>query len=116
MTAYSYDAMGRTSSLDECLPSGCGTVANNRQLHCTYDLAGNLLTSTDGAGVTSTYTLTPANEIHSLTSSLSDSTDPATVLSNVQNGPNGPVSYTLGNGLSGAYSYDALGRLNGGSS
>jgi RHS repeat-associated protein len=114
MTAYSYDAMGRTSSLDECLPSGCGTVANNRQLHCTYDLAGNLLTSTDGAGVTSTYTLTPANEIHSLTSSLSDSTDPATVLSNVQNGPNGPVSYTLGNGLSGAYSYDALGRLNGG--
>jgi RHS repeat-associated protein len=32
----------------------------------------------------------------------------------VQNSPNGPVSYSLGNGLSNVYSYDTLKRLNGG--
>jgi RHS repeat-associated protein len=112
-TAYSYDPVGRISNLDECLPSGCGTSGYNRQLHYTYDLAGDLLTSTDGAGVTSSYTLSPASEVLSLTSSLSNSTDPTGILSNVQYGPNGPVSYNLGNGLTGLYSYDALGRLSG---
>ena len=115
-TAYSYDPMGRTSYLDECLPSGpCGTTAYNRQLHYTYDLAGNMLTSTDGTNVQTTYTLSPANEIQSLTSTLSNSTDPANILASAQYSPNGPVGYNIGNGLSGAYSYDALGRMNGGS-
>ncbi len=45
---------------------------------------------------------------------MSDETDPAAILSNVEDGPFGPVSYNLGNGLAGAYSYDALGRLSGG--
>jgi len=113
-TAYSYDAMGRVSYLDECLPSGCGTVADNRQLHYTYDLAGNLLTSTDGSGVQSTYTVSPANEVLSLTSSLSNTTNPAGILASVQNGPNGPLHWNIGNGLSGVDGYDALGRLSGG--
>jgi RHS repeat-associated protein len=115
MTAYSYDSVGRTSYLDECLPSGpCGTVANNRQLHYTYDLAGDLLTSTDGAGITTTYMFSPANEVLSITSSLSNSTNPANIVSNIQGGPNGPVTYSLGNGLSTANTYDALGRRAGG--
>jgi RHS repeat-associated protein len=115
MTAYSYDPVGRTSYLDECLPSGpCGTVANNRQLHYTYDLAGNLLTSTDGAGITTTYAHSQANELLSMTSSLNNTNNPPAIVSNIQNGPNGPVSYNLGNGLSNVYSYDTLGRLNGG--
>jgi RHS repeat-associated protein len=113
-TAYSYDPMGRTSYLDECLPSGCGTTSYNKQLHYTYDWAGNLLTSTDGAGVTSTYTVSLANELQSLTSSLSNSTNPANIVSSVQNGPNGPTSYSLGSGLSSVFGYDSLGRLNGG--
>jgi hypothetical protein len=116
-TAFSYDAVGRASALDECLPSGCGNSTYNRQLKYQYDWAGDLLTSTDGAstgGVLSTYTYSPASEVLSLTSSLSDATDPANLVSNVQNGPNGPTSCTLGNGLSSVYHYDALGRLNGG--
>jgi YD repeat-containing protein len=114
-TAYSYDAMGRTSYLDECLPSGpCGTVAYNRQVHYIYDLAGIATSSTDGAGVTTTYTVSPASELLSLTSSLSNSTNPPDIVSNLQNGPNGPNSYSLGNGLSGVFGYDTLGRLNGG--
>ena len=116
-TAFSYDPVGRASALDECLPSGCGTSTDNRQLQYTYDWAGDLLTSTDGAstgGVLSTYTYSPASEVLSLTSSLSDTTDPANLVSNVQNGPSGPTSCNLGNGLSSVYHYDALGRLNGG--
>jgi RHS repeat-associated protein len=113
-TAYSYDPMGRASYLDQCLPTGCGTVVDNRQLHYTYDLAGDLLTSTDGGGTTSTYTTSLAGEAQSITSSLSNSTNPAGIISSVKNGPNGPVSYNLGNGLSAVYGYDTLGRLNGG--
>jgi RHS repeat-associated protein len=115
MTAYSYDPVGRTSTLDECLPSGpCGTAGYNHRLQYTYDWAGNMLTSTDDGGVQSTYALSPANEILSLTSSLSNAYNPASLVSGVQNGPNGPLSYNLGNGLSSVYGYDALGRLNGG--
>jgi RHS repeat-associated protein len=113
-TAYSYDAMGRVSYLDECLPSGCGTVANNRQLHYTYDLAGDLLTSTDGAGIQSTYTVSPAGELQSLTSTVNNSTNPPHIISNVQNGPNGPTLFSLGNGLTVVSTFDALGRKSGG--
>ena len=112
--------MGRTIALDECLPSGpCGTTGNNHQLLYTYDLAGDLLTSTDGSmpvssATTTTYTVSPASEVLSMTSSLSNSTDPANLVSSVVNGPYGPTSYNLGNGLANAYTYDTLGRLNGG--
>jgi len=113
-TAYSYDTVGRTVSLDECLPSGCGTAAYNKQLQYQYDQAGYLTSSTDGAGVVSTYGVSPANEILSLTSSLSNPTNPENIISSAQYGPNGAVNYTLGNGLSAVYSYDELGRLSGG--
>ncbi|MGD0893913.1 MAG: RHS repeat-associated core domain-containing protein, partial [Terracidiphilus sp.] len=115
-TIYSYDPMGRTSYLDECLPSGCGTVAYNRQLHYIFNPSGNLTSSTDGGGVPSTYTVSPANEILSLTSSLSNSNgmNPPAIVSGALNGPNGPVSYNLSNGLSSFYGYDGLGRPNGG--
>ena len=113
-TAFSYDPMGRTSALDECLPSVCGNTDLNLQLQYLYDLAGDMTSSTDGAGITSTYTFSPASEILSLTSSLSDPADPSNVVSSMQYGPNGPISGSLGNGLSSVYHYDALGRLNGG--
>lgn len=113
-SAFSYDPVGRVNYLDSCLPSGpCGTVADNRLQHYTYDLAGDLLTSTDGSTVTSTYTVTPAFELKSLTSSLSNAENPAELVSSIGNGPNGPISYNLGNGLSAAYRYDTLGRFNG---
>ncbi len=113
-TALSYDPVGRASYLDECLPSGCGTAAYNRQLHYTFDLAGNILTSTDGSSTVTTYSVSRADEVLSMTSSLGNSTNPSDLISNVQNGPDGPVSYYFGNGLSQYNSYDQVGRLNGG--
>ncbi len=117
-SAYSYDAMGRATYLDSCLPSGCGTTTYNRLQHYAYGLAGDLLTSTDGSSgtpVQSTYSVSLAGELQSLTSSLNNSTNPGSLISSVQNGPNGPASWSLGNGLAGSYSYDSLGRLSGGS-
>jgi RHS repeat-associated protein len=113
-SAFSYDPMGRPIALDECLPSGCGTVAYNRQIQYHYDYAGDLLSSTDGAGIQSTYVVSLASELQSLTSSQNNSTNPPGILSNIQNGPDGPVSFSLGNTLSGVYGYDTPGRLNGG--
>ncbi len=117
-TVFSYDAVGRIIALSECLPGTCGTPADDKNLAYTYDLAGDLTSSTDGAGATTTYTYSIAGEVKSITSnasSLSSATVPGTIVSGVQNGPFGPVSYTLGNGVSQFNSYDILGRLNGGS-
>ena len=111
-TIYGYDPLGRTVLMAECAPSNCGSGAY--VLNYTYDLAGNLLTSTDGAGVQDTYTNSTAGEVLSITSSLNNATHPPNIVSNVQNGPSGPLSYSLGNGLSSVYTYDALGRLSGG--
>jgi YD repeat-containing protein len=65
----------------------------------TYDLLGNMLTSTDGAGHTFTSTYNQAGRITSLTSSLVDANHPATLLSNVHYGAFGLTSDSLGNGI-----------------
>jgi RHS repeat-associated protein len=113
-TIFNYDAMGRITDLDECLPSGCGNSSYNKKLHYAYDWTGNLLSSKDDGSITSTYTVSVAGEDLSLTSDLNNSTNKPNVLSNVVNGPNGPVSFSLGNGLTGVYSYDSIGRTSGG--
>jgi RHS repeat-associated protein len=110
---YSYDPVGRVSMVAECLPSGCN-LGVAHEMDYGYDLAGNLLSSTDGAGIQSTYTVSIANELLSLTSSLNNSTNRPNILSNIQNGPFGPTGYSLGNGLTGVPWYDSAGRYNGG--
>jgi RHS repeat-associated protein len=110
----SYDGLGRVTGLAECLPSECGNGADDRHLFYQYDMVGNLLSSSDGAGVTTSYTYTPTNEVQLITSSRSDATHPGTLVSNVQNGPNGPLSYSMGNGLTAVSTNDALGRVSGG--
>jgi RHS repeat-associated protein len=107
-TAYSYDAVGRVTALDECLSSECGNVNNHHLLQYGYDLAGNLISSTDGAGVTSTYSVSVAGEVQSITSSRNDTPN---LLSNATYCPYGPVSYDLGNSMSGMFEYDAQGRV-----
>jgi RHS repeat-associated protein len=111
-TIFSYDAMGRVIMSAQCRPSTCGH--SNNQMNYTYDLAGNMLTSTDGAAVTSTYTVSLANELQSLTSSQTGTDNPSGLISSVQNGVFGPSTYSLGNGLTSIATYDTLGRTNGG--
>jgi RHS repeat-associated protein len=51
-----------------------------------------------------------------MTDSFSDATDPANIIvpGSVQNGPFGPTTYNLGNGLTAVNTYDTLGRSSGG--
>lgn len=111
-TGFAYDSMGRVTQMGECTPSTCGVGGYN--LAYTYDLDGNLISSSDGGGTTTTYAVSRAGELTSLTSSLSNGSNPANLVSNVKNGPNGPTSLGLGNGLSRVNSYDTVGRMDGG--
>jgi RHS repeat-associated protein len=109
---FIYDPMGRVTGMAECTLSGCGNGALDKYLYYTYDYHGNMLTATDGAGVTTTYQYSPASEVQSVTSSVSDATHPSSILSNVQNGPFGPNNWVLGNGLTALANHDAMGRNN----
>ncbi|MGH9595849.1 MAG: RHS repeat-associated core domain-containing protein, partial [Edaphobacter sp.] len=112
-TVYSYNAMGQIVGMAKCQPSGCSNRAFDKLLPYSYDLLGNMTSSSDGAGVTISYQYSPASEVQSITSSLNDANHPSALVSNVQNGPYGPTSYQMGNGLTSVLSYDAMGRGNG---
>ena len=104
-TLFSYDAMGRVLNLWQCAPSICGTVNQaSRPIAFNYDWTGNKTLVDDEVTGGLTYAYSPAGEVTSISPQL---------VSNVVNGPSGPISYTLGNGLSAARSYDTLSRPNG---
>ena len=113
---YSYDPMGRVAFVGECAPSNCG--GNFYWTNYSYDRLGNLLTEQVGNTAvgwnnTDTYTYSVANELTSLTRSVSDAYHPPDIISSVQNSPFGPTSWQLGNGLTAVRMYDALGRVQG---
>jgi RHS repeat-associated protein len=114
LSVYMYDVMGNVIWSDQCLPSSCGVPNTDKILQYTYDLLGDQTSVSDGFSVTASYTYSPLREVTSITSSISNQTNPSSLVSNVQNGPFGPVSYQLGNGLSQANIYDSLGRPDGG--
>lgn len=113
-TIFSYDQMGRTTQMYECLPSGCGTPALDKPVSQNWDLAGNLSSLTDNVSGMISYGRSPAGEVLTVSQmSYTDQYNTPNLVSNVVNGPNGPLTYSLGNGLSQANSYDPLGRLSG---
>jgi hypothetical protein len=115
-SVISYDAMGRVINMWSCGPATCGTgYQSSRPLSFAYDWAGNLTQESDTASGTINYGRSIAGEVTSITNESYQNLpyDPPNLVSNVVNGPNGPVSYTLGNGLMGYRSYDSLGRLSG---
>ena len=111
-TIFDYDAMGRINALGQCTPSTCGS--RSFTTWHTHDWVGNLTSSGDGFGATNSYTYSQDNEVTSITSSLNDSNHPPDIVSSVKNGPFGPLSWQLGNGLSGVRQYDSMGRVTGG--
>src|SRR5271168_2578294 len=100
----------------QCAPSTCQSGQLSRPpLTFAYDFAGNLTSEGDGISGTIAYGVSPAGEVTSITNQTYTGTqNPANLVSNVVNGPNGPISYSLGNGLTGVRSYDSMGRINGG--
>jgi RHS repeat-associated protein len=115
---FSYDLMGNVTAMWTCGPSICGgSSQSSRELQYSYDLGNNLTKETDPTSGAISYGLSPAGEVTSIingTYELSNNTGTANLVSNVVNGPFGPTSYSLGNGLSTVQTYDSLGRNNGG--
>lgn len=114
---FSYDLEGHVVSMWQCGPSTCGNA--NLQLSrppitLSYDGVGRLISEGDGVSGTIAYGRSPAGEVTSITNqTYTGIFNPANLVSNVVNGPNGPISYSLGNGLSVDKTYDSLGRVNG---
>jgi YD repeat-containing protein len=95
---FSYDAMGEIAAMGKALPSGC-SGSFDKLLSYSRHLLGNVTGASDGGGVTISYQFSPASEVQSITSSLNDANHPGALVSNVQNGPHGPLTYQMGNGV-----------------
>jgi RHS repeat-associated protein len=102
----SYDKMGRVEEDWEVTPFNSGT--GSWQLVYGYDLAGDLISSSDGAGHTISYQIetqgsNSSGRISGVTSTLSDGSHPPTLAtSDASNGywPDGALhKLTFGNGL-----------------
>ena len=109
---YSYDPVGRVVGMWECQPSSCGITAKTRELDFSYDLAGRLLSQADPTTGAVHYSYSPAGEITSISNSVYNNvTNPGTYVSGITNGPAGPTSYHLGNGLTVVGTYDSANRI-----
>ena len=98
---FSYDAMGRVLVNPQCSPSTCGT--SSFMVYATYDLAGDLTSTTDAAGTTISYGYNGADRLTAVTSSLNDSQHPGALYSldsTYGYYPNGAIrKATFGNGF-----------------
>jgi RHS repeat-associated protein len=112
-SVFSYDSMGRPTLIGECTPSNCST--GNFTVTAGYDWEGNMTQYVDAFGPTYTYAYTKANELISITSNWNDSNHPPDLLSSTTFGPSGPLTWSLGNGMTSSRSYDSMGRVTGGS-
>ena len=119
-TQFVYDPMGQVVQSVQCLPNRCGNSIFDVNLLYSHDWVGNLTKDTyflganSGTEVDTNYSPSPAGELTSISNTLTGTTNySGAILSNVQNGPNGPISYQFGNGYLGTSTYDTLGRLTG---
>ena len=94
---FSYDEVGRIKDQWQCTPFNCGT--GRYQLSYGYDNLGNVVSATNGVGVTITSPYSSANRLLQVTSSLSDASHPGTLFSSPSYGPVGLTQASLGNGL-----------------
>lgn len=108
-SVFSYDPMGRVNQNHQCTPQNCGS--GDFPIAYTYDLLGDILTSTDGQVNTYTRTYNGAAKLTSLISSYSDSNHPATLFSTptspAYNAPGLLVSDKLGNGITETRGYNS---------
>jgi RHS repeat-associated protein len=112
---YSYDVMGRVTNLWECAPSTCGTSGRtSRPLSFQYDYVGDLTSEGDGVSGIINYTYSSGQEVTSITNATYGGTyNPSNLVSNVVNGPFGPISWSLGNGHTAVNAFDSMGRRTG---
>jgi RHS repeat-associated protein len=96
-SAFTYDQMGRVTAQDQCGPLNCPNPGLHWKTLYSYDLLGNILSSTNGMGVTISYPRNAVGQLTGITSSLVDSNHPATLISSLAyNAPGGLISGTFG--------------------
>ena len=99
---FSYDPMGRI-----LLNTQYTAAMSYRPMNYTYDLAGNMVSFTDGVGETYTQTFSGTSQITQLNSSWVDSQHPAIMASGISYSPVGAVTkMNYGNGLTEADVYN----------
>jgi RHS repeat-associated protein len=115
-TWNSYDPMGRVINQWQCVPEDCGI--GSLTFSYSYDLMGDMLTASNGEGVTISYAYDMAQHLTQVTSTLNDSQHPGTLLQpglNEQYNASGQLeSALLGNGLTETYAYNSRLRLTSG--
>lgn len=90
-TIFSYDKMGRVAWDEQCTPSTCGHSAFS--LPYSYDYLGDVTSAGNGiSGVTFSATYNNAGQLSGLTSSLSDSNHPGTLVQGPQYNALGQVT------------------------
>jgi RHS repeat-associated protein len=108
-SVFSYDRMGRIKDNSQCTPQNCGS--SMFPITYTYDLDGEITSSTNGAGVTFTYAPNSngsytGERLFTLNSSLSGSGYPGTLFSDAQYNASGELlAATLGNGATESWAY-----------
>jgi RHS repeat-associated protein len=114
---FTYDVIGRTTQEYSCLPIVCwsagGPPAGIAIQSYGYDYVGDLVSGTNGEGVTLNYSYNQALRLTGVTSSLNDSNHPGTLLSGAHyNAAGSLTSTTLDNGaIVEARTYDGRFRL-----
>ena len=101
---YNFDAVGRTLETAQCTPSICGITAYG--LNYGYDQAGDLTDYYVAWARQINFSYDSASRLSSVTSSLSDSNHPGTLLSGTSYGPAGLTADTLGNNVHQSFGYN----------
>jgi YD repeat-containing protein len=96
-TTYSYDAVGRITDYWQSEP----THGSLWKLHYNYDLAGDVISWTHPAGTTITNTISAAQQVTQIQSSLNDSNHPNPLVQNITYTPWGAIQ-TVTDGCVGA--------------
>src|SRR6185437_14245995 len=109
-SVFSYDPMGRVVQNHQCTPQNCGT--RDFPIAYTYDLLGDIASSTDGQLNLFTDAYNAAAELTSLTSSYADANHPGTLFSSaIYNAPGELTSTHLGNGITETQAYNSRLRM-----
>jgi RHS repeat-associated protein len=112
-SVFSYDSMGRVLNNSQCTPQNCSGALF--PVNYAYDLIGDLTTSTNGLGLTLTYSVNAAGRLTTLASSATVFGSAGTLLGSPNlvhyNAAGSLLSASLGNGVSETRNYDGRLRL-----
>jgi RHS repeat-associated protein len=114
-SVFSYDSMGRLLNNSQCTPQNCaGTLF---PVTYAYDLIGDLTSSTNGLGLTLTYSVNLAGRLTTLANNATAFGSAGTLLGNPNpvhyNAAGSILSASLGNGVNETRTYDGRLRLTG---